>query len=152
MYMWVYICVTCMYFYIWDKILHEFIFMLPYLFFIWGYRGGIGYPLQYSWASLVAQMVENLPAMWETCVWSLDWEDPLEEGMATHSSILACRIPRTEGPGGLHEVANSWTQLSDWVHLELFFNLFSVIFTYFFLSTDNPGSSAYRGWFNYNVP
>ena len=48
---------------------------------------GIGYPLQYSWASLVAQMVMNLPAMWETWVRSLGWEGPLEEGMATHSSI-----------------------------------------------------------------
>ena len=50
---------------------------------------GIGYPLQYSWASLVAQRVRNLPAMGETWVGSLDWEDPLEEGTATHSSILA---------------------------------------------------------------
>ena len=50
---------------------------------------GIGYPLQYSWASLVAQTVRNLPAMQETWVRSLDWEDPLEKGMATHSSILA---------------------------------------------------------------
>ena len=41
---------------------------------------GIGYPLQYSWASLVAQCVKNLPAMWETQVQSLDWEDPLEKG------------------------------------------------------------------------
>ena len=48
---------------------------------------GIGYPLQYSWASLVAQLVKNLPAMWETWVQSLDWEDPLEKGMATHSRI-----------------------------------------------------------------
>ena len=54
---------------------------------------GIGYPLQYSWASLVAQLVENLPATWETWVQSLGWEDPLEEGMATHSSVLAWRIP-----------------------------------------------------------
>ena len=46
-----------------------------------------------SWASLVAQMVKNLPALWETWVRSLGWEDPLEEGMATHSSILAWRIP-----------------------------------------------------------
>ena len=46
---------------------------------------GIGYPLQYSWAHLVAQMVKNLPAMQETWVRSLSWEDPLEEGMATHS-------------------------------------------------------------------
>ena len=49
----------------------------------------IGYSLQYSWDSLVAQLVENLPAMWETWVWSMGWEDPLEKGKATHSSILA---------------------------------------------------------------
>ena len=54
---------------------------------------GIGYPLQYSWVSLVAQLVENLPAMRETWVRSLGWEDPLEKGKATHSSILAWRIP-----------------------------------------------------------
>ena len=45
-------------------------------------------------ASLVAQMVKNLPAMQETCVQSLGWEDPLEEGMATHSSVLAWRIAK----------------------------------------------------------
>ena len=50
---------------------------------------GIGYPLQYSWVSLVAQTIKNLPAMLETWVRSLGWEDPLEEGMATHSRILA---------------------------------------------------------------
>ena len=49
----------------------------------------IGYPLQYSWASLVAQLVKNLPARQETWVRSLGWEDPLEKGKATHSSILA---------------------------------------------------------------
>ena len=49
---------------------------------------GIVYPLQYSWASLVAQRVENLPAMQETCFQSLCWEDPLEKNMATHFSIL----------------------------------------------------------------
>ena len=53
---------------------------------------GIVYPLQSSWASLVAQMVKNLPAMQETWVQSLGWEDPLEECLATHSSILAWRI------------------------------------------------------------
>ena len=54
---------------------------------------GIGYPLQYSWASLVAQTLKNPPATWETWVRSLCWEDPLEKkGMATHSSILAWRI------------------------------------------------------------
>ena len=55
---------------------------------------GIGYPLQYSWASLVAQMVKNPPAMRETWVQPLGWEDPLEKGKATHLSILAWRIPR----------------------------------------------------------
>ena len=50
---------------------------------------GIGHPLQYSWASLVAQLIKNLPAVWETWVRSLGWEDPLEKGKATHSSILA---------------------------------------------------------------
>ena len=56
---------------------------------------GIGYPLQFSWASLVAQLVKNLSTMWETWVGSLGWEDPLEKGTATHSSILAWRIPWT---------------------------------------------------------
>ena len=56
---------------------------------------GIGYPLQYSWVSLVAQLGKNPPAMQETWVSSLGWEDPLEKGKATHSSILAWRIPRT---------------------------------------------------------
>ena len=56
---------------------------------------GIGYPLQYSWASLVAQLVKNPPAIQETWVQSLGWEDPLEKRMATHSSILAWRIPWT---------------------------------------------------------
>ena len=54
---------------------------------------GIGYPLQYSWASLVAQTIKIPPAMQETWVPSLGWEDPLEEGTVTHSSILAWRIP-----------------------------------------------------------
>ena len=50
---------------------------------------GIGYPLQYSWASLEAQIVKNLPAMCETWVWSLGWKDPLKEGIAVHSSNFA---------------------------------------------------------------
>ena len=56
---------------------------------------GIGYSLQYSWASLVAQLVKSPPAMWETWVRSLGWEDPLEKEKATHSSILTWRIPWT---------------------------------------------------------
>ena len=54
-------------------------------------------PLQYSWASQVAQMVKKSPAMWETWIRSLGWEDPLEEDMTTHSSVLAWRIPMDRG-------------------------------------------------------
>ena len=56
---------------------------------------GTDYPLQYSWASLVAQLLKSLPTMWETWVRSLGWEDPREKGKPTHSSILAWRIPWT---------------------------------------------------------
>ena len=62
---------------------------------------GIGYPLQYSWASLMAETEENPLIRWETWVWSLVWEDPVEESMATHSCILARRISWTEQPRGL---------------------------------------------------
>ena len=54
-----------------------------------------GWPLQYYWASLVAQLVKNQHAMWETWVRFMGWEDPLEKGKATHFSILAQRIPWT---------------------------------------------------------
>ena len=55
-------------------------------------REGLGYPHKYSWASLVAQLGKNPPAMQETWVRSLGWEDPLEKGDDTHSSILAWKI------------------------------------------------------------
>ena len=71
---------------------------------------GIGYPLQYSWASLVAQLVKNPPVMWEAWVWSLSWEDPLEKGKATHSSILAWKIPWA---CIVHGIAKNQTWLSD---------------------------------------
>ena len=76
---------------------------------------GIGYPLQYSWASLEAQMVKKPLAMWKTWVWSLGWEDPLEEGMATHSSILAWRIPMDRGAwqATVYGVTKSQTWLGD---------------------------------------
>ena len=68
-----------------------------------------------EWASLVAQMVKNLPAMQETWVQSLGQKDPLEKGMATQSSTLAWRIPWREQPGRLQSmgVAKSWTRLSN---------------------------------------
>jgi len=75
---------------------------------------GNGNLLQYSWASLVVQTIKNPPAMQEIWVPSLGQEDPLEEGMASHSSILAWRIPWTEEPGGLQSVGSqSWTRLCD---------------------------------------
>ena len=76
---------------------------------------GIGYPLQCSWASLVAQMVKNPLAMQDTKVRSLGWEDTLEEGMATHSSTLAWRIPMDRGAwwATVHGVTKSQTRLSD---------------------------------------
>ena len=68
--------------------------------------GGARYPLQFSWVSLVAQMVKNPPAVWEACVRSLGWEDPLEKGKATYSSVLAWRIPWTEEPHGLQSMGS----------------------------------------------
>ena len=69
----------------------------------------------FHWAFLLAQTVKNLPAMRETWVQSLGWEDPLEEGTATHSSILAWRIPMDRGAwwATVHGVAKSKTQLSN---------------------------------------
>ena len=70
--------------------------------------------LMLLWASLVALLVKNLPAMQETQVLFLGQEDTLEEGMATHSSLLAWRIPWTEEPGGLQAMGSqSQMQLSD---------------------------------------
>ena len=66
--------------------------MLPTIFFFIFFKIN----MMCSGAFLVAEMAKNLPAMWETQVQSLGWEDPLEKGMATHSSILAWRIPWTE--------------------------------------------------------
>ena len=70
--------------------------------------------ISWKYASLVAQTVKNLPAMWDTWVWSLDQEDPLEKEMATHSSLLPWRAPWTEEPGGLQSmgsqrVGHSWS-------------------------------------------
>ena len=67
---------------------------------------GKGYPLQYSWASLMGQLVKNPPAVQETWVQSLGWEDPPEKGKATHSSILAWRIPWIVSSMGLQRVGH----------------------------------------------
>ena len=68
-------------------------------------------------ASLVAQMVKNLPTVQETEVGSLDREDPLEKELATHSSVLAWRTPWTEGPGGLQSMG---LHMTEWLTLSLF--------------------------------
>ena len=68
----------------------------------WKLTHGLATPLPF----LVAQMIKNLPAVQETWVRSLGWKDPLEKKMATHSSILAWRIPWTEEPGGLESTGS----------------------------------------------
>ena len=82
---------------------------------------GIGYPLQYSWASLVAQMVKNLPAMQETWVRSLGWEDLLEEDMTTPPVFLPGESSWTEEPGKLqskgHKKSDTTERLSKARHI-----------------------------------
>ena len=81
-------------------------------------------------ASRGAQMVTNLAPVWETGVQSLGWEDPLEKGMATHSSILALRIPWSEEPGGLQSMG-SQTVGHDWLintHTQHCTSLFTEIY------------------------
>ena len=84
-------------------------------------------------SSLVAQMVKHLPAIWETRVWSLGWEDPLEKEMAIHSSALVWKIPWTEEPGGLQSmglqvVGHDWAtshilSQSDFLRLSTYLDL-----------------------------
>ena len=62
--------------------------------------------VKFAWASLVAQRLKHLPAMWETQVLSLGWEDPLEKEVAAHSSILGWKIPWTEEPGGIQSTGS----------------------------------------------
>ena len=87
---------------------------------------GKGYTLQYSWVSLVAQLVKNLPAMWETWVRSLVWEDPLEKAKATHSSILAWRIPWTVQSMGLQSQISVNTYLEGSLHCLILIWLFQL--------------------------
>ena len=110
---------------------------------------GIGYPLEYSWASLVAQLVKNPPAMRETWVRSLGQKDPLEEGVATHSSILAWRIPWTEESGGLQSmgsqrVGHNWAT-EHTSHTHPIMNTESIFFFFQLFSPSSlPGSSSYN--------
>ena len=76
----------------------------------YGFRIICGIPVGINRASLVAQLVKNLPAVQETQVRSPGWEDPLEKEMVTHSSMLAWKISRTEEPGGLQSVGSQRAQ------------------------------------------
>ena len=92
-----------------------------------------GYPLQYSWASLVAQLVKNPPAMQETQLQSLGWEDPLEKGKAIHYSILDWRIPCTirgckESDMGLQRVRHDWVTFT----FPFILHLLSFVLFFFF--------------------
>ena len=86
-------------------------------------------------ASLIAQLVKNLPIVQETWVWSLGWDDPLEKEMATHSSILAWKISWTEEPGelqsiGLQRVEHDWatnTYLLTWVYEDILIKLINYL-------------------------
>ena len=94
----------------------------------------LGTTLPSQWASLVAQMVKNLPAMQETWVGSLGWEDSLGKGMATHSSILAWRIPWTEEPGSLQSrasqrVKHNWVTNIPSQHTEMHFTATNLLLT-----------------------
>ena len=90
---------------------------------------------------LVAQMVKNLSTMPETRVWPLGQEDPLEKGMATHSSILAWRIPWTEEPGGLQSIGSQRIR-QDWVaNISLFLSLLKADFMPVMLADDLIESS-----------
>ena len=103
----------------------------------------IGYPPQYSWASLVAQLVTNPPAMRETWVWSLVWEDPLEKGKANHSSILAWRIPWTFWSMGSQRVRHYWaTFTSQQILIVLFLQWAG------WTGTMTPVVSPFKSWQN----
>ena len=80
--------------------------------------------VSFSWASLVAQTVKNLPVTWKTWVWSLGWEDPLEKDMAPHSSTLAWRIPWMEEPGRLQSMRSRRVG-HDWVTSLSAYSLYS---------------------------
>ena len=107
----------------------------------------IGQSLQSSWTSLVAQLVKNLPTMWVTWVRSLDWEDPLEEGMATHSRFFPGESPWTEEPGGQQSmesqrVGHHWVIQHNTAQLPLY------LLTYLHLSWDwVTWCFSYKSWF-----
>ena len=86
----------------------------------------------------MSQMVKNLPAMKETWVSSLGWEDPLEKGMAPHSRILAWRIPRTEEPGRLQSMGSQESDATEQLTHTQFTNHHDTRFTQLCLTPYNP--------------
>ena len=87
---------------------------------------GIGYTLQFSWASLVAQLVKNRPAMQESWVQSVGWEDPQEKGKATHSNTLAGRIPWTSPWGHKESDTAEWLSLGENRMQTILYNMYCV--------------------------
>ena len=112
----------------------------------------IGCPLQYSWASLVAQTVKNLPAMWEPWVQSLGWEDPLEKGTVTQLQRIL-QYSGLENSRTVHRVAKSWTWLSNFhthniYFVKLFFN--SYFLECFYHEWVLNCQRHYQCWYNIN--
>ena len=80
------------------------------------------------WDSVVAQMVKSLPVMRETQVQSLGQEDPLEKEMATHSNILAWKIPWTEEPGQLQSMGHKESDMTEWLHFHFSLSTYNKVF------------------------
>ena len=116
--------------YIYDIYMHYIYDIYIYALYLWHiYMHCI---VSMTWVSLAAQAVKNLPAMWETQVWSLGWENPLEKGMALHSSTPAWRIPWTEKPGGLQSMGSQRVG-HDWatsISLHFIYGIYIYIYTY----------------------
>ena len=93
------------------------------------------------WASLMTQMVKKLPAIWETQVWSLGQEDPLEKGLATHASILAWKISWTEEPEGYSLCCHKESDRTEQLTLSLSWGLISSVPQ--ILTTDSKGHVIY---------
>ena len=91
----------------------------------------------------MAQMVKNPPALWETWVWSLGWEDSLEKGMATHSSVLSWRIPRTKEPGRLSSMGQKEWDTTEWLWLSPLVTLVSLDSQLYLLSSECPLSFSW---------
>ena len=116
-----------------------------FTFCMCSYRGNCMLQLTVSLSMVLFSLafriqVKNLPVMQETQVWSLGQEDPLEKGMANHSSILAWRIPQTEEPGGLHSMGSQSQDTTEWQTLSL--SLSEVTILYWQTSLPHSGENG----------